>query len=42
MSGTVTERLSGLGLESCLLVVLRIDAGLVVGKREKDVALPED
>ena len=42
MSGTVTERLSGLGLESCLPVMLRVDAGLVAGKREKDGALPED
>ena len=42
MSGAVTERLSGLGLESALLVVLRADVGLVIGKREKDGALPED
>ncbi len=40
--GAVTERLSGLGLESGLQVVLRADVGLVAGKREKDGALPED
>ena len=42
MSGAVTERLSGLGLESALLVALRADVGLVVGKRENDGALPDD